>query len=799
MSTENIRIVVSTSGAQAAAKDIAAIGASAEKSAKPTFDLSAAIKGLVAGAAVREIIKIADGYTEMGNRLRLVTRSADELKGVQGELFRVANDNLTSASALGETYQSLANSTKSLGLSQREVLELTEELSQATVISGASADSAANSLRQLGQGLASGALRGDEFNSVSENTPEIMRIIGASLHKNQGELRAMGAEGKITGAIIVKAFSEARTELAEKMLHTVPLVGQALTVVGNVVSRLVGEINEATGATHGLASGIIKIAREVNGLIPEMVRFVESLQNVEFFSKRAFGSLNDLLPDLRDMFGGVELMVAGLVDTISMAVRGVTILGQVLNGLPHDDFDAFMAKSGTVTQGILDAAGVRQGSTTVNAERGDPANRGLHASKAAAKVVKGGKTSEQILRDLEREYELLKLIDSSRTAQEATDEAKVQEGIFKAQSASKEKLNEQELGLIEKQLRRNNALEIEKRLQAESVERIEKALEIENALLEIENERIQREGSGKAGAAAEMAARQSAEANGLTGARALGAANGFSGTVEVMGQEQMAQMRTFGEEMAEIFGPGGTLQQGLSGVGDSIGDLVGHSIAFGDSWRETDQAVRRLGQSIIAEVIGSLIKIPIQMAINAAIGSALQATATAETVAQAGAITTAMAPAAAATSLASYGTNSVGATAAIVGVAALAAGTLIGAAAFKEGGYTGDGSIDGVAGLVHGREFVVNAQATARNRQALEAMNAGGSVGGGGGMRVTIINQAGGVEHEARQVDEGHIEIIARRVLSQHGPDVIANDMMNPHGKTGRAVVQTTTARRRRS
>jgi hypothetical protein len=392
-----------------------------------------------------------------------------------------------------------------------------------------------------------------------------------------------------------------------------------------------------------------------------------------------------------------------------------------------------------------------------------------------------------------RQHELLQMV-----ANDLGDEAKITEGLQKARSASHDSLTPEQLAIIEIQLRRNNSLEIEKRLTEEQTKRLEDQLAVERDLAKLEDERIVKLGTD-AGETAGLGARQSAEANGLTGDRARGAANGFAGTVEIMGQEQMAQMRTFGEEMAEIFGPGGTLQQGLSGVGDSIGDLVGHSIAFGDSWRETDQAVRRLGQSIIAEVIGSLIKIPIQMAINAAIGSALQATATSETVAQAGAITTAMAPAAAATSLASYGTNSVGATAAIVGVAALAAGTLIGAAAFKEGGYTGDGSIDGVAGIVHNREMVLHAGATSKYRAEAEAMNAGTYRRGGGGMQVTLINQAPGVEHEARETDDGRIEIIARRVLAQHGPDVIANDMMSPHGKTGRAVVQTTTARRRRS
>lgn len=46
-------------------------------------------------------------------------------------------------------------------------------------------------------------------------------------------------------------------------------------------------------------------------------------------------------------------------------------------------------------------------------------------------------------------------------------------------------------------------------------------------------------------------------------------------------------------------------------------------------------------------------------------------------------------------------------------------------AGFKDGGYTGNVGTNEIAGVVHGREFVVNARATAKYRDMLEAMNSG--------------------------------------------------------------------------
>jgi hypothetical protein len=61
--------------------------------------------------------------------------------------------------------------------------------------------------------------------------------------------------------------------------------------------------------------------------------------------------------------------------------------------------------------------------------------------------------------------------------------------------------------------------------------------------------------------------------------------------------------------------------------------------------------------------------------------------------------------------------------AAAVGVAAFANVSKI--AGFQEGGYTGNGGTSEIAGVTHGKEFVVNASATSRNRSLLEAMNRG--------------------------------------------------------------------------
>lgn len=107
-------------------------------------------------------------------------------------------------------------------------------------------------------------------------------------------------------------------------------------------------------------------------------------------------------------------------------------------------------------------------------------------------------------------------------------------------------------------------------------------------------------------------------------------------------------------------------------------------------------------------------------------------------------------------------------------VGAAAAANVAKIAGFEAGGYTGNGGTSQVAGVVHGREFVVNAEGTKRNRAALEAMNAGATMAGGGGataiVSVVVNNMAEGTKATAqeRQTPDGReVEITVERVVTK--------------------------------
>ncbi len=134
-------------------------------------------------------------------------------------------------------------------------------------MSGATAAEAQNALIQFSQGLASGALRGDELRSVLEQLPYVADVLGKELGVTRGELRKMGTEGKITSEVILKAFKNMRGEISEKFAKTIPTLAQSFVMLKNSMTKTFGEMSANLGITSSFAKGVILLSKNVDTLV----------------------------------------------------------------------------------------------------------------------------------------------------------------------------------------------------------------------------------------------------------------------------------------------------------------------------------------------------------------------------------------------------------------------------------------------------------------------------------------------------------------------------------------------------
>ncbi|MCW8692787.1 tape measure protein, partial [Acinetobacter baumannii] len=226
-----------------------------------TRQLAGYMAGLVTVSAA---ISKMDTYTGLQNRLKLVTSSQVELNKATEDTFRIAQKTYSAWDSVLQVYQRFSDNAKTLNLTMDDTAQLTETVSKAVAISGASAEAADAALVQFGQALASGTLRGEELNSVMEQTPALAKAIAKGMGITVGELRSVAAEGKITSQEIVKALRNVESDVDALFAKTDITIGQSLTLLNNEITKFVGEAGKGSGAAQVLAGSVQTLASNLD-------------------------------------------------------------------------------------------------------------------------------------------------------------------------------------------------------------------------------------------------------------------------------------------------------------------------------------------------------------------------------------------------------------------------------------------------------------------------------------------------------------------------------------------------------
>lgn len=225
-----------------------------------------ALTALGSATAARDIIKYSDSWKGLNSQLRQVTESEQELISVRERLLNVSRDTRTDLTSTVELYAVLDRATTKLGTSTQEQIDITRTLNNMFLASGKTAEETAGAITQLSQGLESGALRGDEFNSVAEGAPRILDALAASTGMARGELRAFAATGGITAEVLVKALGS-YSEAAQKAADMTELTfGQSLTVAAANATEFAGQSELLNNYVGALGETILSASQNLDSI-----------------------------------------------------------------------------------------------------------------------------------------------------------------------------------------------------------------------------------------------------------------------------------------------------------------------------------------------------------------------------------------------------------------------------------------------------------------------------------------------------------------------------------------------------
>lgn len=229
-------------------RDLSRAGREAEGSMSKMSGAAKAVGSALAAMGVatvaKEILQAADAYQNMTAKLTLVTGSTEGATQAYDKLLGLVRGSHADLASTGDLFIKLSNSTKALGLDQAQLLTITDTVGKSLRVGGSSAQESEAAIRQLAQAFGSGALKGDEFNSIMENGTRIAQALADQMtNGNIGALKKMAGEGQLTSAAMAKAFID-QSQKINAEFKTMP------ETVSTVMQDIKNEINDAFGKTN---------------------------------------------------------------------------------------------------------------------------------------------------------------------------------------------------------------------------------------------------------------------------------------------------------------------------------------------------------------------------------------------------------------------------------------------------------------------------------------------------------------------------------------------------------------------
>lgn len=220
---------------------------------------------------------VVDGYVEIRNKTNSVATSTANLNALMEEQFRIAQETRSSWEGLASTYQRISNASRSLGLSQRQVIDLTEELSMGLRLSGSSSFEAMMTMQELTHAFTVGTLTGREYKVMMKDAPALMHELQVVSGKTGPEFAEMGKHGKISAELLIEWFGKAKETIRDKFGQTIPTIAEGFILIRNAAQKFFGEAGLGSGVVQGLGVSMKFLADHMEAIGKVTLAVVEAM------------------------------------------------------------------------------------------------------------------------------------------------------------------------------------------------------------------------------------------------------------------------------------------------------------------------------------------------------------------------------------------------------------------------------------------------------------------------------------------------------------------------------------------
>ena len=325
MAESNIRLRVDASQAVAQLRlvngSVKRLGANFGNVQAGASRLQSAIAGIGLTLIARQAVGAAASFNDLQTRLKLLTSEYGEFEQVQELVARSAKTFGLSNREAAEGITDIFARLRPLGVSLRDIESTFVGFNSVAKLSGVNAVQANAAFTQLAQALGSGALRGDEFNSIAEQVPGLLTAISQETGIAQGKLRDYAAEGKITSKVVIGALKRVEKEGGDKIKK---LIEQSDVQKFKNFENAVDKLSVAIG--QKLLPVVTPLIEKITELIDKFAQLPKPVQDTTVAVGLLALGVGVLTPAVKGLAGAIGIFNGAAV--ISAAISGTAALGE---------------------------------------------------------------------------------------------------------------------------------------------------------------------------------------------------------------------------------------------------------------------------------------------------------------------------------------------------------------------------------------------------------------------------------------------------------------------------------------
>lgn len=306
-------------GAEAELKNLQNLMTTAGNNSPPTTGISrfqAKLMSLYSGVqlvamgirGLGNITNMSDEYVSVNARLSLINDGLQNQAQLQDKVLKSANSTRASYKATADLVAKIGMTGAIKGNDNQ--IAFAEKVNKMLKIGGGTAAMNESALLQLSQSLSSEVMQGDEFKSLKENAPALMQNIAKGIGVNQGQLKQLASEGKLTSDVIISAINKMGGEIDEQFNKLPRTFGENKAVFGNMVGTWLAKLSDANGALG-----------QINAKFTQFTNYLSSPVGVE------------MLNNIGTTLNITAALVIGLFDIVGSGIGIINDFGGVWQGV----------------------------------------------------------------------------------------------------------------------------------------------------------------------------------------------------------------------------------------------------------------------------------------------------------------------------------------------------------------------------------------------------------------------------------------------------------------------------------